>query len=73
MPLPLGIPDPLFVCELALKLALKLGMPVGEMCDRMSAWELNVLWPMYFARADRIAERERERAEKLDAARPGRK
>lgn len=36
--------DPIFLCQLA----LKLGMPVGEMCERMSAHELTVVWPAYF-------------------------
>jgi hypothetical protein len=47
--------DPLFLCELA----LEMHMPVGEMCDRMSARELYVVWPAYF----RWREAERERQE----------
>jgi hypothetical protein len=47
--------DPIFLCELA----LELGMPIGEMCDRMSAHELCVTWPTYF----RWREAERERRE----------
>lgn len=50
--------SPLFLCELA----LKLGMPVGEMCSRMSAHELSVMWPAYFKiEADRRDREERER------------
>jgi hypothetical protein len=40
------------------RLALRLGMPVGEMCERMSAHELCVLWPAYFEVEERMAERE---------------
>jgi len=50
-----GMVDPLFLCELA----LEMHMPVGEMCDRMSARELYVVWPAYF----RWREAERERQE----------
>jgi hypothetical protein len=46
--------DPLFLCELALELR----MPVGELGDRMSAHELAVIWPAYFAYRQRDAERE---------------
>lgn len=31
------------------ELALQLRMPVGELGNRMSNYELNVLWPAYFA------------------------
>lgn len=44
MDLPTGVPDPIFLHELALELK----MPVGEMCQRMSAHELGVLWPAFF-------------------------
>lgn len=54
MQLPLGLVDPIFLCELA----LELGMPVGEMCDRMSAHELAVVWPAFFRW--REAEQERQ-------------
>jgi hypothetical protein len=46
--------DPIFLHELA----LELHMPVGEMCRRMSAYELTVSWPAYFAYRQRIQERE---------------
>lgn len=42
--------DPLFLHELA----LKLGMPVREMCRRMSLRELNE-WVEYFAYERRVA------------------
>ena len=45
MPLPPSIADPLFMAELA----LKLGMPIGELGERMSNYELCVVWPAYFA------------------------
>ncbi len=49
---PPGVPDPLFLHELA----LKLHMTVGDMCNRMSAHELTVLWPAYFAHVAHQAE-----------------
>jgi len=48
--------DPLFLHELA----LELHMPVGEMCNRMSAHELTVLWPAFFAYRNREATRQQE-------------
>lgn len=57
MELPPGVPDPIFMCELA----LELGMPVGELSTRMSAHELGVMWPEFFAYRHREAEREQER------------
>lgn len=36
--------DPVFLHQLA----VRLGMPVGEMCNRMSAHELCVEWPLFF-------------------------
>lgn len=59
MRLPPGMADPLFLHELA----LRLHMPVGEMCNRMSAHELTVLWPAYFERQSIIAQRERDAQE----------
>lgn len=59
MRLPPGVVDPLFLHELALEMK----MPVGEMCERMSAHELTVLWPAYFAYRNRDAERQREAQE----------
>jgi hypothetical protein len=52
-----GTTDPIFLCELALEMR----MPVGELGDRMSAHELTVVWPAYFAYRHRDAERQAER------------
>lgn len=41
-------------------------MPVGEMCKRMSAYELTVSWPLFLG----YEEREAERREQAQAARP---
>jgi hypothetical protein len=56
MPLPAGTVNPVFLHELA----LELGIPVGEMCRRMSAHELCVEWPAYFG----VKQREQARAAK---------
>lgn len=42
---PLTVSDPLFLAELALEMK----MPIGELGDRMSNYELCVIWPSYFA------------------------
>lgn len=60
MKLPPGVVDPLFLHELALELK----MPVGEMCQRMSAHELTVLWPEFFAYRGREQKRQNDRARK---------
>lgn len=57
MELPPGVPDPLFLCELA----LELHMPIGELGERMSAHELTVVWPQFFAWRHREAERQAEK------------
>lgn len=44
MPLPPTMADPLFLAELALELK----MPIGELGERMSNYELCVTWPAYF-------------------------
>lgn len=62
MKLPPGVMDPLFLHELA----LRLHMPVGEMCKRMSAYELTVSWPLFLG----YEEREAERREQAQTARP---
>jgi hypothetical protein len=49
--------DPIFQHELA----LELGMSLGEMGQRMSAHEMCVLWPAYFAHRARIREQEEEK------------
>lgn len=56
MELPMGVPDPIFMCELA----LELNMPVGELGDRMSAHELGVLWPAFFRHRQRQHDREND-------------
>jgi hypothetical protein len=57
MELPPGTVDPMFQCELA----LELGMPVGELGDRMSAHELAVVWPAFFRARRRENDREAEK------------
>lgn len=49
----------MFLCELALELK----MPVGELGVRMSAHELTVIWPAYFAYRRREAQREQHDSE----------
>ena len=61
----MGVPDPIFMCELALELK----MPVGELSDRMSAHELGVMWPAFFRHRHREAEREAARQKDLHAGR----
>ena len=46
--------DPIFLCQLALELK----MTVSELGVRMSAHELNVVWPAFFAWRERAQERE---------------
>ena len=67
MELPLGMVDPIFLCELA----LELHMPVGEIGSRMSAHELSVMWPAYFAWRAVAQERERDRQEMKSGRRFG--
>lgn len=57
MELPQNLADPLFMCELALELK----MPVGELGQRMSNYELCVTWPLFFEYRRRAAEREAEK------------
>lgn len=63
--LPAGVADPLWECELA----LELGMPVGELYQRMSAHELTVTWPLFFAYRRRQQTRDAKDAEKQARAR----
>jgi hypothetical protein len=65
MDLPPGTADPLFMHELALEMR----MPVGELCDRMSAHELSVAWPLFFEWRRRDAKRQADR----EKAKPGRR
>jgi len=57
MSLPLGVVDPIFLCQLA----LDLHMPIGELGNRMSAYELNVVWPAFYRWRAQAAEREERR------------
>lgn len=47
--------DPIFLCELALELR----MPISELGARMSAHELAVIWPAFYA----LKAQQRRRAE----------
>ncbi len=40
------------------ELALELGMPISELGQRMSNYELTVIWPAYFAARKREMDRE---------------
>ena len=57
--MPPGVADPLFEHELA----LELGIPVGELGERMSLHELTVRWPAYFAYRERERERQQQKQE----------
>jgi hypothetical protein len=52
----MGVPDPIFMCELALEMK----MPVGELADRMSAHELGVVWPAFFRWRQREQDRQND-------------
>ncbi len=52
-----GLVDPIFQCELALELKMSL----SEMGQRMSAHELAVTWPAYYAHRQRVRDREEEK------------
>lgn len=57
MPLPPSIADPLFLHELALELK----MPVSELGQRMSNYELCVMWPAFFAERARHEQAEAQK------------
>lgn len=57
--MPSGVPDPIFLCELALELK----MPISELTERMSAHELGVVWPAFFRHRQRVMEREEANAQ----------
>lgn len=60
MELPPGIPDPLFLHELALEMGKSIReMTTGE--PGMSAHELCVLWPAFFEVRQQIAKEEAEK------------
>ena len=63
--LPLGVADPWFMCELA----LEMNMPVGELGQRMSNYELCVVWPAFFAERERLQRIEMEKQERQRGAR----
>ena len=69
MELPMGVPDPIFMCELALELK----MPVGELSQRMSAHELAAVWPAFFRHRERQREREEKKQEMKRAGKRGRR
>lgn len=50
--------DPIFACQLA----LEMHMPISELGTRMSAHELTVIWPAYYAWRERADEREERRS-----------
>lgn len=54
MELPPNLANPLFMAELALEMK----MPVGELGQRMSNYELCVFWPAYFSEKARHQEQE---------------
>jgi hypothetical protein len=59
MELPPGVPDPMFMCELALELNMSLAELAHGRGAPMPLHELGVIWPTYF----RARDRERKRAE----------
>ena len=63
--LPPGVADPLFMCELA----LEMNMPVSELGQRMSNYELCVVWPEYFAYRRRENERQQEKQQQAQRGR----
>jgi hypothetical protein len=58
MELPPGIADPIWTCQLARELK----MTVRDLGERMTAYELTILWPAFFAWEVRNAEREERKA-----------
>ena len=56
-----GMVEPMFLHELA----LELGMSVSEIGQRMSAHELTVEWPAYFAARRAEQEKETRKQERL--------
>lgn len=59
MELPPGVPDPIFLCQLALELKMSL----RDLGERMSAHELCVVWPQYFKWRQMTQERNEQKAE----------
>ena len=56
----LGVVDPIFLHELA----LELNMSVRQLGESMSAHELTVEWPSYFAYRQREQEREEQKQQR---------
>lgn len=63
MSLPPGTVDPMFQCELALELGMTLGELSHGRGTPMSAHELSVIWPSFFAARARERERAQRKAE----------
>lgn len=63
--LPLTVPDPIFLCQLALEFKMSL----KDLGERMSAHELGVIWPVFFSWRAKNEARERARAEALEGRR----
>lgn len=54
-----GVADPIWTC----RLARDLGMTVRDLGERMSAYELTVLWPAFYAWEQRTRQRMEQDAE----------
>lgn len=61
MELPMGVADPMFLHELA----LELGKSVEEIGTCMSANELTVQWPAFFAARARERERQADQQRRM--------
>jgi hypothetical protein len=59
-PLPPGIADPYFACELA----LEMNKSLRELGESMDNHELCVVWPAFFAERQRVQEIEEAQQEK---------
>lgn len=62
MPLPPGVADPIFQCELALELSMTVGELSHGRGTPMSAHELTVTWPLFFQWRAHEQERRQEEA-----------
>ena len=71
MRLPPGTVDPIFLHELALELNMTVGELTHGRGTPMSAHELGVAWPVFYATRARMANREVEKQNR--AARRGRR
>lgn len=68
LPLPLTVADPIWTMQLA----ESLHMTVQDLGNRMSLYELCVLWPAYFRWKQRAETRERRKQEAAQKMRRGR-